>query len=96
MNSIAFNCVMFPNTNLVEITLPQSLDRLRAVVYHKIFIVNWMDSITERIRSSGMVKRKCNRFIFIPSQISSICGCQTDFSGTFSQTVSNELCFLQC
>ena len=77
---LVFNCAMFPNTNLVEIIFPQSFDRFRAVVYGKFFIVTWMDSIIERIRFSGMVKREFIRFIFIPSQISSFCGCQTDFS----------------
>ena len=53
---LVFNCAMFPNTNLVEIIFPQSFDRFRAVAYGKFFIVTWMDSITERIRFSGMVK----------------------------------------
>ena len=72
----AFNCTIFPNTNLVEkIILPQSLHRFGAVVYGKSFMVNWMDSIIERIRSTCMIKRKCIRFIFIPSQISYFCDC---------------------
>ena len=74
----AFNCAIFPNTNLLEIILPQSLDRFGAVVWN-FFMVNWMDSLIERIRSIDMVKRECIGFIFIPSQISSFCGCQTDF-----------------
>ena len=45
---------MFPNTNLVEIIFPQSLERFRAVVYGKFFIATWMDSIIERIRFSGI------------------------------------------
>ena len=39
-----------------------------------------MDSIIERTRFSGMVNCEFGRFIFIPSQISSFCSCQTDFS----------------
>ena len=77
---LVFNCAMFPNTNLVEIIFPQSLDRFRAVIYGKFFIAIWMDSIIERIQFLGMVKPEFIRFIFIPSQISSSCGCQTDFS----------------
>ena len=71
------------------------------VVYGNFFfMVNWMDSIIERIGSTGMVKRECIRFTFIPSQISSFRGCQTDFriynnKTTLSQTVSNTFCFLQ-
>ena len=66
----AFNCARFLNANLVEkIILPQSLDRFGAVVYGNFFMVNWMDSIIERIWSTGMVKRECIRFIFIPSQV---------------------------
>ena len=61
---LVFNCAMFPNTNLVEIISLQSLDRFRAIVYCKFFIVTWMDSIIERIRLSGMVKREFIRFIF--------------------------------
>ena len=78
---LVFNFVMFPNTNLVEIIFPQSFDRFRAVVYGKFFIVTWMDSIIEKTRFSGMLKREFIRFIFIPSQVSSFCGCQTDLSG---------------
>ena len=59
---------------------PQSLGRFGVVIYGKFFMVNWMDSIIERIWFTGMVKRECIRFIFIPSQISSFCRCQTDFS----------------
>ena len=59
---------------------PQSLGRFGVVIYGKFFMVNWMDSIIERTWFTGMVKRECIRFIFIPSQISSFCGCQTDFS----------------
>ena len=77
---LGFNCAMFPNTNLVEIIFPQSLDRFRAVAHGKFFIAARMNSIIERIRFSGMVKREFIRFILISSQISSICGCQTDFS----------------
>ena len=77
---LASNCAIFPNTNLVEIILPQSLDRFSTVVYSKFFMVNWMGSMTERIQSSGMVKRECIRCIFIPSQISSFCDRQTKFS----------------
>ena len=51
-------CAIFLNTNLVEIILPQSLGIFGAVVYGKFFMMNWMDSITERIRSTGMVKRE--------------------------------------
>ena len=76
---LALNCAIFTNKNLVEITLPQNSDRFGAVVYGKFFIVNWIDFIIKRIRSTGMVKRECIRFIFISSQISSFCGCQTDF-----------------
>ena len=50
---LAFDCAAFPNTNLVEINLPKSLDRLQAVLYDKFFVMKWMDSIIERIRSSG-------------------------------------------
>ena len=72
----AFNCAIFPNTNLVvKIFLPQSLNIFGAVVYSNFFMVNWMDSIIERIWSTGMVKRECIRFIFILSQVSSFCGC---------------------
>ena len=39
------------------------------------FMGNWIDSIIERILSTGMVKRECMRFIFTPSQISSFCAC---------------------
>ena len=68
------------NSNLVEIIFPQSLDRFGAVIYCKCFIATWMDFIIERIPFSGMVNREFIRFIFIPSQISSFYGCQTDFS----------------
>ena len=74
---LVFNCTMFPNTKKL---FPQNLDRFRAVVCGKFFIVTWMDSIIERNRFSCMVKRAFIRFIFISSQISSFCGCQTDFS----------------
>ena len=77
---LVFNFVMFPNTNLVEIIFPQSFDRFRAVVCGKFFIVTWIASIINKIRFSGIVKREFIRFIFIPSRISSFCGCQTDFS----------------
>ena len=77
---LASNCAIFPNTNLVEIILPQSLDRFWTVVYSKFFMVNWMGSMTERIQSSGMIKCECIRCIFISSQISSFCDCQTKFS----------------
>ena len=77
---LILNSAIFPNTNLVEIILPQSLDRFGAVVYGKFFMVNWMDSVIARILSTGMVKRECIRFIFIPSWISSFSGCQTVFS----------------
>ena len=53
---LAFNCAIFPNTNLIEIISPQSLSRFGGVLYGKSFMVNWMDSIIERIRSTGMVK----------------------------------------
>ena len=36
---LTFNCVIFDNTNSVEITLPQSLDRFRALVYDYLFMV---------------------------------------------------------
>ena len=58
-----FNYVTFDNMNSVEITLPQSLDRFRALVYDYLFMVNWMDSIINRIWFSGMVRRECIRFI---------------------------------
>ena len=77
---LVFSCTMFPNTSLVEINFPQNLDRFQAVVCGKFFIVTWMDSIIERSRFSCMVKRAFIRFIFISSQISSFCGCRTDFS----------------
>ena len=76
---LVYNYAMFPNTSLVEIIFPQSLDRFQAVAYGKFFIVTWMDSIIERIRFSGMVKRAFIRFIFISGQISSFCGCQLTF-----------------
>ena len=60
---LAFNCAIFLNTNLVEI-LPQSLSKFGAMVYGKFFMVNWMDTIIERIQSIGMVKRECIRFVF--------------------------------
>ena len=59
---LVFNCAMFPNTNLVEVIFPQSLDRFRAVVCDKVFIATWVDSIIEKIRFSGMVKREFIRF----------------------------------
>ena len=46
---LTLNCVIFDKTNSVEITLSQSLDRFRALVYHYLFMVNWMDSIIKRI-----------------------------------------------
>ena len=61
---LAFICAIFPNTNLVEIILPQSLGRFGAVVYGRFFMVNWMDSIIERIRSTGIVKREYIRSVF--------------------------------
>ena len=72
---LVFNCAMFLNTNLVEITFPQDLDRFRAVVCGKFFIVTSMDSVIKRIPFSGMVKRESIR----SNQIGSFCGCQTDF-----------------
>ena len=57
---LAFNCAIFPNTNLV---VAQSLDRFDAVVHSNIFMVNWMDSIIEGIQSIGMVKRS-DLFLF--------------------------------
>ena len=70
-----FNCAIFPNSNLVEeIILPQSLDRFEAVLYGKFVMMNRVDFVIERIRSTGMVKRECIRFILIPSQIN-FCGC---------------------
>ena len=64
---LTFECAIFANTNSVEIenSLPQSLDRFRALVYGSFFMVNWMDSIIERICFSGMVRRECIRFIYI-------------------------------
>ena len=56
--------------------------------YGRFFIVAWVDSIIEKIRFSGMVKREFIRFIFIPSQVSSFCGCQTDFSELSKATLS--------
>ena len=41
---LAFNCVIFHNTNLVEIILLQSLDKFRTLEYGKFFMMNWMDS----------------------------------------------------
>ena len=59
---LTFNCVIFDNTNSIEITLPQSLDRLQALVslpfYGDGFII-------KKIWFSGMVKRECIRFICI-------------------------------
>ena len=62
---LTFSYVTFDNMNSVEITLPQSLDRFRALVYDYLFMVNWMDSIIKRIWFSGMVRRECIRFIYI-------------------------------
>ena len=62
---LTFNYVTFDNMNSVEITLPQSLDRFRALVCDYLFMVNWMDSIIKRICFSGMVRRECIRFIYI-------------------------------
>ena len=36
---LTFNYVIFDNMNSVEITLPQSLDRFRALVYDYLFMV---------------------------------------------------------
>ena len=36
---LTFNYVTFDNMNSVEITLPQSLDRFRALVYDYLFMV---------------------------------------------------------
>ena len=59
---LTFNCVIFDNTNSIEITLPQSLDRLQALVslpfYGDVFII-------KKIWFSGMVRRECIRFICI-------------------------------
>ena len=66
---LAFNCAIFLNTNVVEIILPQSLSRFGAVVYGIIFMVSWMDSIIERIRSTDG-----------KAWMHQIFGCQTDFS----------------
>ena len=55
--------MIFCNTNLVEKILPQSLSRFGAVVYGKIFMVNWMDPIIERIWSTGVVKRECIKLV---------------------------------
>ena len=63
-----FNFAIFLNTNLVEINLPQSLDRFRAVVYGKLFIVTWIDSIIQRIRFSDMVKLEFVRLFLFPAR----------------------------
>ena len=63
-----FNFAIFLNTNLVEINLPQSLDRFRAVVYGKLFIVIWIDSIIQRIRFSDMVKLEFVRLFLFPAR----------------------------
>ena len=63
-----FNFAIFLNTNLVEINLPQSLDRFRAVVYGKLFIVTWIDSIIQRILFSDMVKLEFVRLFLFPAR----------------------------
>ena len=63
-----FNFAIFLNTNLVEINLPQSLDRFRAVVYGKLFIVTWIDSIIQRTRFSDMVKLEFVRLFLFPAR----------------------------
>ena len=74
--------------------MPQSLDRFEAVVYGKSFMVNWVDSIIEKIRSTGMVKLECMGFIFIPSQISVVKIC-ANFYPSFSNITLSYIEFTQ-
>ena len=61
---LTFNSVIFDNTNSIEITLPQSLDRLRALVSLP-FYGESDGFIIKKIWFSGMVRRECIRFICI-------------------------------
>ena len=64
-------------------------------------MVNWMDSIIERIWFSGMVRRECIRFIYIlfPARQVLFVVAKLTFQvynkATLSQTVFNEFCFLR-
>ena len=68
INSLFLIVQYLPTRIFKEIILQHSLDRFWVVVPGKFCIVSWLDSIIEKIQSSGMVKRKFIRFI-IPSQI---------------------------
>ena len=57
-------------------------------------MVNWVDSIIEKIRSTGMVKLECIGFIFIPSQISVVKIC-ANFYPSFSNITLSYIEFTQ-
>ena len=58
------------------------LDGLLPIMSHDT-LITWPCEIRGSLTGGGSA-RKClsrqRRFVFIPSQISSFCGCQTDFS----------------
>ena len=64
-------------------------------------MVNWMDSIIERIWFSGMIGHECIRFIYILFPARKVIFVVAKLTSkiynksTLSQTVFNEFCFLR-
>ena len=98
---LAFSCGIFPNTNLVQIILSQSLDRFGAVAFGKLFYGesygchNWEDSVY-RYGKAWMYQiyfySKPDKFLlWLSNWLFKIYNNKT----TLSETVSKKFCFLQ-